>query len=63
MMVSNRMAGIVFSNMYDECFGELTKIRTAASIPFGGRYRQIDFTLSNMTNAGVSRIGVVTKYN
>ncbi|MBR3691086.1 MAG: glucose-1-phosphate adenylyltransferase subunit GlgD [Clostridia bacterium] len=63
MTVSNRMTGIIFSNMYDECFGELTKIRTAASLPFGGRYRQIDFILSNFTNAGISRVGIVTKYN
>lgn len=60
---NKRMAGIIFSNMYDECFGALTKIRAAASLPFGGRYRQIDFTLSNMVNAGIDRVGVITKYN
>ena len=39
--------------------GELTSHRTVASIPFGGRYRMIDFMLSNMVNAGIVDIGVV----
>lgn len=32
-------------------------------MPYGGRYRQIDFTLSNMSNSGIRHIGVITKYN
>ena len=42
---------------------ELTRERTSASIPFGSRYRQIDFALSNMANSKISNIGIVTKYN
>ena len=38
--------GIIFSNIYDSSMGELTRERTSASIPFGSRYRQIDFALS-----------------
>jgi len=34
-----------------------------ASIPFGGRYRLIDFALSNMVNSGITTVGIVTKYN
>ena len=44
-MKNNKMMGIIFSNMHDECMGELTDVRTAGSIPYGGRYRLIDFTL------------------
>ncbi len=55
--------GIVFSNIYDSSLGELTSHRTVASLPFGGRYRQIDFVLSNMSNSGIINIGVITKYN
>jgi glucose-1-phosphate adenylyltransferase len=33
------------------------------SVPFGARYRLIDFTLSNMVNSGINEIGVVTKSN
>ncbi len=55
--------GIVFSNIYDSSLGQLTNHRTVASLPFGGRYRFIDFVLSNLSNSGVYNIGVITKYN
>lgn len=34
--------GIIFANIYDSSLGELTNKRTMASLPYGGRYRQID---------------------
>jgi len=55
--------GIIFSNIYDNNMGELTMERTSASIPFGSRYRQIDFILSNMANSRIQNIGIITKYN
>ena len=55
--------GIIFANIYDSSLGELTNKRTMASLPFGGRYRQIDFALSNMTNSGIRRIGIISRYN
>ena len=55
--------GIIFANIYDSSLGELTNKRTMASLPYGGRYRQIDFSLSNMTNSGISHLGIITKYN
>lgn len=55
--------GIIFSNIYDNHMGELTGHRTSAAIPFGGRYRQIDFALSNMSGAYIRHIAVITKYN
>ena len=58
-----KMSGIIFSNIYDTPMGSLTKKRTVASMPFGGRYRFIDFALSNMVNSGIWSIGVITKYN
>ncbi|MDP4133091.1 MAG: glucose-1-phosphate adenylyltransferase subunit GlgD [Bacillota bacterium] len=57
------MAGVIFSNLFDEYFGVLTKNRTVASLPFGGRYRFIDFILSNMSNSNVTNVGIITKYN
>lgn len=59
----NRLSGIIFSNIYDNSLGELTAKRTVASLPFGGRYRQIDYVLSNMVNSGITSVGVITKYN
>ena len=58
-----KMTGVIFSNIYDSCFGSLTNMRAASSIPFGGRYRMIDFILSNMVNSDISKIGVIAKYN
>ena len=53
--------GIIFTN--DATMGELTNKRTIASIPFGGRYRQVDFALSNLACAGVRHIGVIARQN
>lgn len=56
-------AGLIFSNIHDKNLSELTHHRTMASIPFGGRYRLIDFALSNMVNSNITKIGIVTHYN
>ena len=45
----SKTLGIVFSNMHDSMLGQLTENRTMASVPFGGRYRLIDFVLSNLS--------------
>ncbi len=41
---------------------QLTSERAKPAVPFGGKFRIIDFTLSNCVNSGVRRIGVVTQY-
>ena len=56
-------AGIIFSNIHDSNIPELTTARAIGSIPFGCRYRLIDFILSNFVNSGISNVGVTTKYN
>ncbi len=63
MIRSNDILGIIQSNAYDSSLSELTNSRTMGSVPFGGRYRLIDFTLSNMVNAGIGKVGVLTKSN
>ena len=40
----------------------LTKVRSKPAVPFGGKYRIIDFTLSNCLNSGLRRIYVLTQY-
>ena len=55
--------GLIFTNIHDNSIPELTRIRTTASIPFGGRYRLIDFSLSNMVNSGIIKVGVLTHNN
>ena len=58
-----RALGLIFSNIHDDNVPELTVKRTVASIPFCGRYRLIDFALSNMVNSSIAKVGVITKSN
>ena len=53
--------GIIFAN--DVAIGELTSKRTMASLPFGGRYRQVDFHLANLTAGGIRHLGIVSRSN
>lgn len=55
--------GIIFSSIHNETVEEITRKRTSAAIPFGGRYRLIDFPLSNFINAGVKNVGVLVRKN
>ncbi|MEA5010578.1 MAG: glucose-1-phosphate adenylyltransferase subunit GlgD [Angelakisella sp.] len=61
--MNNTMLGIVYSNMYDTSLGDLTLHRTMGSVPVGGRYRLVDFALSNMVNSGITDVGIITKSN
>ena len=42
--------------------GVLTRFRAKPAVPFGGKYRIIDFPLSNCTNSGIDTVGVLTQY-
>lgn len=59
----NGLHGIIFSYEKEPGLRELVEHRMPASIPFGGRYRVIDFMLSNMQNAGITDVGVVLHGN
>ena len=59
----SNVLGLIFANMHELTVTDLTKNRAMASVPFGARYRLIDFPLSNMVNSGISTIGIVTKSN
>ncbi len=54
-------AGIILADTGAVDVPELIRKRTLAAIPFGARYRLIDFTLSNMTNSGISSVGMVAR--
>ena len=41
---------------------DLTKWRAKPAVPFGGKFRIIDFPLSNCINSGISQVGVITQY-
>ena len=55
--------GVIFANTYDNLVPELVAERSMGSIPFGGRYRLIDFTLSSMANAGIDNVSVIVRKN
>lgn len=55
--------GILFANSHEESVPELSAKRTMASIPFGGRFRLVDFLLSGMSNSGMSKVGIITRSN
>ena len=56
-----KMTGIIFSEMYSDALNSFTQDRNMAAIPFGGRYRLVDFALSNMVNSGILNVGVLVK--
>lgn len=53
--------GIINLDENEDKIRELTRNRPLASIPIAGRYRIIDFILSNLTNAGIESIGIFSK--
>lgn len=55
--------GILFANTHEGSIPELTAKRTMASVPFGGRFRMVDFLLSGMSNSGMSKVGIITRAN
>lgn len=61
--MKNDMMGIIFAENSEAGMGELTTIRSLAAVPFGGRYRIIDFILSNMVNSSIINVGITTPYN
>lgn len=62
-MKNKMMMGIIFGNTHDDLLKELTEQRAISSLPFGGRYRLIDFSLSNLVGADVERVAVLTNSN
>lgn len=55
--------GIIFSEGNDYKLNQLTQKRSVAALPIAGRYRLIDFALSNMVNSSIINVGVPTQYN
>lgn len=57
-MVNNKLFGVINLSENDYFLKQITYNRPIASIPFLGRYRMIDFALSNLTNSGVITVGI-----
>lgn len=59
----NKMHGIIFAYRSNPQLRELSQHRNTCSIPYGGRYRVVDFMLSNMVNAGITDVGLIVHAN
>ncbi len=62
-MRNHRVLGLIFPNCHDDALREFTAERALGSIPFGGRYRLVDFALSGMAHAGIGKVGLITKHH
>lgn len=62
-MINRKAIGYITANYTSKEHSHLLECRPLASIPFMGRYRLIDFPLSNMMNAGIRTVGVVLPGN
>ncbi len=55
--------GIIMSGGRNTKLKELSTMRSSPAVPVGGKYRAIDFILSNMVNSGITNIGVIAQYS
>lgn len=61
-MAKEKMISLILAGGQGTRLGKLTKSTAKPAVPFGGRYRIIDFTLSNVANSGIKTAGVITQY-
>ncbi|AJG40570.1 glucose-1-phosphate adenylyltransferase [Thermotoga sp. RQ7] len=62
-MKKMRVLGLILAGGKSDRLWPLTKVRASAAVPVFGKYRAIDFTLSNMVNSGIRKVGILTQYN
>ncbi|MPQ43317.1 glucose-1-phosphate adenylyltransferase [Clostridium tarantellae] len=61
-MVKKEMVAMILAGGQGSRLGVLTKNLAKPAVPFGGKYRIIDFPLSNCSNSGIYTVGVLTQY-
>jgi glucose-1-phosphate adenylyltransferase len=61
-IMNNELLALILAGGQGTRLGKLTKSIAKPAVQFGGRYRIIDFTLSNCTNSGINNVGVITQY-
>lgn len=57
------MMGLILTGGRNARLKELSEIRSVAALPIGGKYRAIDFALSNMVNSGITNVGITAQYS
>ncbi len=59
----NNAFGLIYTGESNMLLRELTYSRSIGAVPFAGRYRCIDFVLSDLVNSGVTNVGVIAQKN
>jgi glucose-1-phosphate adenylyltransferase len=57
-----RIVAMIMAGGQGKRLGVLSQLRAKPAVPFAGKYRIIDFTLSNCVNSGISTVGILTQY-
>lgn len=60
--MAKEIVGMLLAGGKGTRLGQLTKNVAKPAVPFGGKYRIIDFTLSNLTNSNINTVGVLVQY-
>lgn len=60
--MKNEMIAMVLAGGQGTRLGKLTRTIAKPAVPFGGKFRIIDFSLSNCSNSGIHTVGVITQY-
>lgn len=60
--MKNKMIAMILAGGQGTRLGKLTRETAKPAVPFGGKYRIIDYALSNAANSGIRNVGVVTQY-
>lgn len=60
--MKNEMLALILAGGQGTRLGKLTQNIAKPAVQFGGRYRIIDFALSNCANSGIHNVGVITQY-
>jgi glucose-1-phosphate adenylyltransferase len=63
LMIMNRVLAMILAGGASERLSILSAERAKPAVPFGGKYRIIDFTLSNCANSGICNVAVLTQFN
>ncbi|MBG9988615.1 glucose-1-phosphate adenylyltransferase [Aerococcaceae bacterium DSM 111176] len=62
MIMKNKMIAMILAGGQGTRLGKLTSETAKPAVPYGGKYRIIDYALSNAANSGIRNVGVVTQY-
>ena len=61
--MNEKAFGLIYTGESNNQLRDITYSRSIAAVPFGGRYRCIDFILSNLVNTSVTNVGVIAQRN